>query len=190
MLFCFQLGFLSWEKAEDAESRRRTDMSSKRKSDSHSRGTSRPLTMKSGCSQVDSERDSGFSGEAQHASSAQRVCVRAWHCRQSKASFFFFWRAQIRMRYINIKQQVLVSHFCCPFGFELSLVKELFNLNGTCLVNENYSKLKWGKKQKCGIGKRVSRILKCKYTTVNGSVFRRYWKALTVWTYVRSIQRN
>lgn len=64
VLFCFQLVFLSGEKVVDAESRWRTDMSSKRKSDGHSRGTSRPLTMKSGGSQVDSERDSGFSGEA------------------------------------------------------------------------------------------------------------------------------
>ncbi|XP_075900651.1 CLOCK-interacting pacemaker [Nelusetta ayraudi] len=36
-------------------------MSSKRKAEIHSRGTNRPRTMKSGGSQVDSERDSGFS---------------------------------------------------------------------------------------------------------------------------------
>lgn len=62
-------------------------MSSKRKSDSHSRGSSRPLTMKSGGSQVDSERDSGFSGGTQLTSSAQRVYVMVLHCRQSKAGF-------------------------------------------------------------------------------------------------------
>lgn len=38
------------------------EMSTKRKAESHSRATSRPRIMKSGDSQVDSERDSGFSG--------------------------------------------------------------------------------------------------------------------------------
>lgn len=38
-------------------------MSTKRKAESHSRATSRPRIMKSGDSRVDSERDSGFSGE-------------------------------------------------------------------------------------------------------------------------------
>lgn len=38
------------------------EMSTKRKAESHSRTVSRPGIMKSGGSQVESERDSGFSG--------------------------------------------------------------------------------------------------------------------------------
>lgn len=38
------------------------EMSTKRKAESHSRAANRPRIMKSGNSQFDSERDSGFSG--------------------------------------------------------------------------------------------------------------------------------
>lgn len=57
-------------------------MSSKRKAEIHSRGPNRPRTMKSGGSQVDSERDSGFSGGARLASPAQRIYVMVLRYRQ------------------------------------------------------------------------------------------------------------
>lgn len=57
-------------------------MSSKRKAEIHSRGPNRPRTMKSGGSQVDSERDSGFSGGARLASPAQRIFVMVLRYRQ------------------------------------------------------------------------------------------------------------
>lgn len=62
-------------------------MSSKRKSDSHSRGTSRPLTMKSGGFQVDSERDSGFSGGAQVTSPVQVFMLWYYLVRKAKQIF-------------------------------------------------------------------------------------------------------
>lgn len=48
--------------SEDIVSPAGEKMSTKRKAESHSRAASRPRIMKSGDSQVDSERDSGFSG--------------------------------------------------------------------------------------------------------------------------------
>lgn len=54
-------------------------MSAKRKAESHSRGTSRPHIMKSGGCQVDSERDSGFSGGTRLTSPAQSICVTLYY---------------------------------------------------------------------------------------------------------------
>lgn len=94
LLFGAQL-WISCE-SEDIVGPAGEEMSTKRKAESHSRAASRPRIMKSGDSQVDSERDSGFSGWTPAPTTFLHIQMIRNHLLEPHLLIFLVYRCKLR----------------------------------------------------------------------------------------------